>query len=67
MADEDVPTFQALTSGSVDHSRDALIAFTARVEGCALVTNEKRLAARAREQGIEVLTSQQLLRAIGFE
>ncbi|XVQ86471.1 hypothetical protein ACQP2K_03280 [Microbispora siamensis] len=67
MADEDVPVFQALTSGSVDHTRDALIASTARFEGCTLVTNEKRLSARAREQGIEVLTSEQLLRAIGFE
>jgi hypothetical protein len=65
-ADEDAPVFDALRSGNVDHTRDALIASAAQFEGCALVTNEKRLAARAREQGIEVLTSHQLLGLLGF-
>jgi rRNA-processing protein FCF1 len=60
MADDD-DTFEPLRSGSIKHSRDALIAHTALNEGCALVTNEKRLAARAREQGVEVLTTAELL------
>ena len=60
MADDD-ETFEPLRSGNIKHSRDALIAHTALSEGCALITNEKRLAARAREQGVEVLTTAELL------
>ena len=44
-------TFEPLRSGNIKHSRDALIAHTALHEGCALVTNEKRLAAGARKEG----------------
>jgi rRNA-processing protein FCF1 len=54
-------TFEPLRSGNVRHSRDALIAHTAMNEGCALITNERRLAARAREQGVEVLRTAELL------
>jgi rRNA-processing protein FCF1 len=43
-----------------------LIAHTALNEGCALITNEKRLAARAREQGVEVLTTAELLAEFRF-
>lgn len=55
-----------LRSNSAAHSRDALIASTARYEQCALVTNERRLAARARDEGIEVLTTASLLAEFGF-
>jgi rRNA-processing protein FCF1 len=65
MADDDV-AFAPLTSGNAKHSRDALIAHTAWHEGYALITNEKRLAARAREQGVEVLTTVELLAEFGF-
>lgn len=65
MADDD-DTFEPLRSGNVKHSRDALIAHTALREGCALITNEKRLAGRAREQGVEVLTTAELLAEFGF-
>jgi rRNA-processing protein FCF1 len=65
MADDD-NTFDPLRSGSTKHSRDALIAHTALNEGCALITNEKRLAARARDQGVEVLTTAELLAEFGF-
>jgi len=64
MADED-DTFEPLRSGNIKHSRDALIAHTALNEGCALITNEKRLASRAREQGVEVLTTAELLSEYG--
>jgi predicted nucleic acid-binding protein len=63
-ADDD--TFEPLRSGNIKHSRDALIAHTALNEGCALITNEKRLAARARDQGVEVLTTAELLAELGF-
>jgi hypothetical protein len=63
---EDVDVVEALRSGSVDHTRDALIAVTAVYEGCALVTNERRLAARARDRGFEVLTTLDLLAELGF-
>ncbi len=63
---DDVNVVEALRSGNVDHTRDALIASTAVFEQCALVTNEKRLTARARERGIEVVTSLDLLTEFGF-
>jgi predicted nucleic acid-binding protein len=66
MADDDV-AFEPLTSGNAKHLRDALIAHTALKEGCALITNERRLAARAREQGVEVLTTADLLAEFGFD
>jgi hypothetical protein len=59
MADDD-DSFEPLRSGRVRLSRNALIAHTALHEGCALVTNEKRLAARERP-GAEVLTTADLL------
>jgi rRNA-processing protein FCF1 len=65
MAGDD-DTFEPLRSGNIKHSRDALIAHTALNEGCALITNEKRLAARARQQGAEVLTTAELLAEFGF-
>jgi rRNA-processing protein FCF1 len=65
MSDDD-NTFESLRSGNIKHSRDGLIAHTALNEGCALITNEKRLAARARDQGVEVLTTAELLAEFGF-
>src|SRR6185437_4881456 len=65
-ADDDT-AFESLRSGNIKHSRDALIAHTARHEGCALITNEKRLAARAREQSVEVLTTAQPLAEFGAD
>lgn len=71
MADDD-GTFEPLRSGSklqsgnIKHSRDALIAHTALHEGCVLVTNEHRLAGRAKDQGVEVLTTVELLAEFGF-
>lgn len=59
--EEDGEVMDALRSGSIDHTRDALIASTARFERCALVTNERRLANRSRARGIEVLTTADLL------
>ncbi|WP_331746642.1 hypothetical protein [Streptomyces sp. NBC_00842] len=64
-SDDDQAELEALRSHSTRHSRDALIAITARAEGCALVTNERRLTNRARERGVEVLTTQDLLAEFG--
>ena len=63
---DDDGTFEALRSNKISHSRDALIAHSALAEKCALVTNEKRLTARSRDQGIEVLTTADLLALVGF-
>ncbi|MGW9137368.1 hypothetical protein, partial [Streptomyces sp. NPDC055681] len=65
-ADADDDVVEALRSGNIDHTRDALIAATARFEACPLVTNERRLANRSRERGIEVLTTHQLLAEFDF-
>ncbi len=64
IADDDT-AFEPLRSGTIKHSRDALIAHTAQHEGFALITTETRLAARAREQGVEVLSTAQLLTEFG--
>ncbi|MET9414711.1 hypothetical protein ABZY03_11090 [Streptomyces klenkii] len=64
---DDVEVTEALRSGSIDHTRDALIAVTADFERCALVTNENRLTNRSRDRGIEVLTTRDLLAEIGFQ
>jgi rRNA-processing protein FCF1 len=58
---DDAIDIEALRSKNIDHSRDALIAATAIFEHAALVTNERRLTGRAREHGVEVLTTSQLL------
>lgn len=63
---DDVDVLEALRSGNIDHTRDALIASTALVEKCALVTSDIRLAGRAQVRGIEVLTSLNLLAGLGF-
>jgi hypothetical protein len=60
---------EGLTSGNLDHEnnrRDALAAATALGNGCALVTHDSRLTRRAQERGIEVLSTADLLREIGF-
>jgi predicted nucleic acid-binding protein len=65
---DDVDAVERLRSNNVAHTRDALIAVTAAHENCVLVTNEvRRLPARAREQGIEVITSAELLAWVGFD
>ncbi|MGW7109301.1 PIN domain-containing protein [Streptomyces xanthophaeus] len=58
---------EALRSGNIAHTRDALIAVTAEFEQCALVTNERRLTNRARDRGIEVLTTRALLAEVGYQ
>ena len=63
---DDTEAFEAFRSGNIDHTRDALIAATAQYEKCAMVTFDKRLTARARDRGVEVLTPTELLREIGF-
>jgi predicted nucleic acid-binding protein len=60
-ADDEQEMLEELRSQSVRHSRDALIGITARTEGCALVTNDERLAKRAADIGVETLTTQALL------
>ncbi|WP_420032207.1 PIN domain-containing protein [Streptomyces sp. cg28] len=56
-----------LRSGSLKNTNDGIIASTARYEGCALVTNEaRRLPNRSREEGIEVLSTSDLLAEFGF-
>jgi predicted nucleic acid-binding protein len=57
----DDEALEAFRSGNVDHTRDALIASTAQYERCALVTDERRLTNRARERGVEVITTHDLL------
>jgi hypothetical protein len=65
-------TVEVLRSKAAKHSnvarnsRDALVGITAQVEGCALLTEEKRLRRRATDEGIEVLNCQQLFAEIGF-
>ncbi|XVV05371.1 hypothetical protein ACQPW3_08245 [Actinosynnema sp. CA-248983] len=57
--------WEVLKSGNIRHTRDALIAGTAVFEQCALTTNDKRLAGRARACGLEVLSGAELLAEFG--
>jgi rRNA-processing protein FCF1 len=63
---DDTESLAVQSSGGAGHSRDTLIASVALVDGCALVTHDDRLTARARERGIEVLTTSALLAEFGF-
>lgn len=46
---------EKLRRGNLAHTKDALIANTARLEGATLVTEDRTLASRAREQGIPAI------------
>lgn len=48
------------------HANDALIASTSMYEGCALVTDDKRLRKRAAAVGIVVLRPRELLAELGY-
>lgn len=62
----DSEVMEAMRSGDVKHTRDALIAMTARYEEASLVAKDKRLTACARDQGIEVLAPRHLLTELGI-
>ena len=57
---------EAVRAGNLDDTRDALLAATAAYEKCPLVTNDKRLRNRAMRQEIEVVSTNDLLRELGF-
>jgi predicted nucleic acid-binding protein len=60
---------EGLASGHLDHPqnrRDALLANTAKINGWAILTNDKRLTKRAKERDVEVLTTDDLFGEIGF-
>jgi hypothetical protein len=63
---EDAEALDAHRAGNLDRTRDALIAVTAEYERCPIVTNVKRMAARARARGLTVLSSLELFAEIGF-
>lgn len=60
------PDFEAWRSGNVRHTRDALIAATAAFENAPIVTYDKRLTNRAKDRGLGVLTTADLLAQFGF-
>ncbi|WP_110882009.1 PIN domain-containing protein [Mycolicibacterium vulneris] len=63
---DDREALEEFRSGNIDHTRDALIAATAQYEQCELVTNERRLTNRARARGLTVITTEKLLKDLGF-
>ncbi|MEH1170006.1 hypothetical protein V6V47_31965 [Micromonospora sp. CPCC 205539] len=62
---DDADVFDAVQSGNIDHTRDALLAATAVFEGCPLVTNDKKLRNRAAGRGVDVITTAELLAELG--
>lgn len=60
----DTVAFDGLRSNRTKHTNDALIAVTAQMDGCTLVTNDERLRKRATESGISVLTVNELVAAV---
>jgi hypothetical protein len=63
---DDTESLSRLRSGGTGHSADALIGSAALVPGRALVTYDDRLAARARDCGLEALNTVELLAEYGF-
>jgi hypothetical protein len=55
------------SKNAAKHSVDALVAATAGVEGCALLTEDRRLRNRATDEGIKVLNCQELFAELGLE
>lgn len=64
---DDEESVQVLIGQGQAHLRDALIGATALMDDCALVTYDSRLTARARDRGVEVLTTDELLAELGFQ
>jgi len=62
---DDADVFEAVQSGNIDHTRDALLAATAVFERCPLVTNDKKLRKRATGRGVQVITTAELLAEFG--
>ncbi|WP_254876762.1 hypothetical protein [Verrucosispora sp. NA02020] len=62
---DDADVFDAVQSGNIDHTRDALLAATAVFERCPLVTNDKKLRNRATGRGVQVFTTTELLAELG--
>jgi predicted nucleic acid-binding protein len=56
--------FEEVRNFSPRHSKDALLAITAKREGAVFVTNERRLTNFARRAGIEVLSSEEFAASI---
>jgi predicted nucleic acid-binding protein len=52
-------SIESLRKGNLDHTEDALIAATAQFEGATLVTEDRRLAGRARARAIAVISWQE--------
>ncbi|MGW4501474.1 hypothetical protein ACWENR_23015 [Micromonospora sp. NPDC004336] len=64
----DTEAVERLLGGNpAKNSRDALIAVTSLVDGCALVTSDKRLRREASALGVEVLHARELLAELGYE
>jgi rRNA-processing protein FCF1 len=64
---DDAESVDVLSSQSGESDlHDVLIGATALADNCALVTHDIRLTARARERGVEVLTTVELLAEFGF-
>ncbi|WP_433688640.1 hypothetical protein ACQP0I_10530 [Micromonospora carbonacea] len=64
---DDADVFEAVQSGNIDQTRDALLAATAVFERCPLVTNDKKLRKRATGRGVQVITTAELLAELGFD
>jgi hypothetical protein len=62
---EDAEVFQAVQSGNIDDTRDALLACTADFEKCALATGDRKLRNRATARSVEVLDLPDFLAELG--
>jgi len=63
----DQVAFEGLRSNRAKYTNDALIAVTAQMDGCTLVTNDERLKKRAADSEIRVLTVVELVAEVSSE
>jgi len=54
---DDAEALEEQRAGNVDRTRDALVAVTAQYERCSPITNDKRMASRAKSRVLTVVTS----------
>lgn len=61
MSEDEVAIYDRVTAGNVRHAEDALLLLTAKREGIAIVTDERRLPNQCRAEGVTAWTPSELL------
>jgi len=63
---DDADVFEAIQSGNLAHTNDAILVATALIEGCPIVIADGSMTKRALRRGIQVISPTELLARFGF-